>query len=147
MMSAKVILLSVVLTAAVPIDTASARTIVVQMRNAGPEGAMVFSPAMVEAELGDIVRFVPTDPTHNAEAIPDLWPAGVPPLKGAINQPVAFRVDKPGLYGIRCLPHYAMGMVGLIRVGKAALPADVATVARLPAFAAKRMNGYLAAAR
>jgi hypothetical protein len=25
--------------------------------------------------------------------------------------------DKPGIYGIKCLPHYGMGMVGMIVVG------------------------------
>jgi pseudoazurin len=146
-MSIKVILLGIGLTAASPIGAASARTIVVQMKNAGPEGAMVFSPGLINAAPGDVIRFVPTDPTHNAEAIPDLWPAGTPLLKGLINQPVELRVGKPGLYGIKCLPHYAMGMVALIRVGKAPLPGDVSTLTKLPVFAAKRLNGYIAAAR
>jgi len=40
---------------------------------------------------------------------------------------VAF--TEPGLYGIKCLPHYAMGMVMLVQVGAAPLstlkiPAD-----------------------
>jgi len=26
--------------------------------------------------------------------------------------------DKPGIYGVRCKPHYGMGMVGLIVVGQ-----------------------------
>mgnify|MGYP006188880013 CR=1 FL=1 len=38
-------------------------------QHSGPGGAMVFSPAFVQARPGDTIRFVPTNPGHNAETI------------------------------------------------------------------------------
>ncbi|EZP71097.1 Azu1 pseudoazurin (Blue copper protein) [Sphingomonas paucimobilis] len=127
--------------AAVP---AEAKTIVIHMKNKGAEGSMVFEPAFVKAAPGDVIRFVPTDPSHNAETIAGLWPARVKPAKGMINKELAVPVSTPGLYGFKCLPHYGMGMVALVQVGNAPA-ADVAAAraVRLPGLAAKRMNGYL----
>ncbi|WP_336962522.1 pseudoazurin [Sphingobium aquiterrae] len=124
---------------------ASAREIVVQMKNKGAEGAMVFEPSFVKAAPGDVIRFKPTDPAHNAESVPNMLPAGATPLKGAMNAEAVLTVTKPGLYGIKCLPHFAMGMVALVQVGKAS-PADIAATraVTLPPFAAKRMTALLA---
>ena len=45
---------------------ASAKDIVVKMKNQGPGGLMVFEPAFVSAAVGDKVHFVPADMGHNA---------------------------------------------------------------------------------
>ena len=42
---------------------------------------------------------------------------------GKVNQEIAVTLTEPGLYGVKCLPHYAMGMVMLIQVGEAPLSA------------------------
>lgn len=89
----------------------------VQMLNKGAAGAMVFEPAFVKAEPGDTIRFVPTDKSHNAETVKGMLPEGVEGFKGKINEEVVFTVDKEGVYGIKCTPHYGMGMVALIAVG------------------------------
>lgn len=124
---------------------AGAKTIVIQMKNMGSEGAMVFEPGFVRAQKGDVVRFVPTDLGHNAEAIPTIWPAGVPVANGMINKELTVPLTTPGLYGFKCLPHFGMGMVALVQVGPAA-PASLANAkaAQLPPLAAKRMNNDLA---
>ena len=31
---------------------------------------------------------------------------------------ILWQFDKPGVYGVKCMPHYAMGMVALVVVGK-----------------------------
>jgi plastocyanin len=67
--------------AALPL-TASAKEIVVHMKNTGAEGAMVFEPSFVKAAPGDVVHFEPTDAAHNAETIPSLLPAGATAFKG-----------------------------------------------------------------
>jgi plastocyanin len=59
---------------------------------------------------------------------PGIWPAGVTPVVSKFNQRVDFKIIKPGLYGIKCLPHLGMGMVALIKAGKG--PASNATAAR-----------------
>ncbi len=131
--------------AAVPV---AAKDITVEMRNKGPEGAMVFVPAFVKASPGDRIRFVPTDPSHNAESIPTMLPAGASPLKGAMNKEALLTVTKPGVYGIKCLPHFGMGMVALVQVGKGpSANLAAAKAAALPPFAKKRMDPLLAQAR
>ncbi len=41
---------------------AAARDIVVQMKNVGTGGSMVFEPAFIKAQPGDTIHFKPTDP-------------------------------------------------------------------------------------
>lgn len=124
---------------------ASAREITVHMKNRGADGAMVFEPSFVKAAVGDVIRFKPTDPSHNAETLPTMLPAGAAPMKGVMNKEAVMTVTKTGLYGIKCLPHYSMGMVALVQVGKPTA-ADIAAAraVKLPPFAAKRMTAMLA---
>ena len=89
----------------------------VHMLNKGVAGTMVFEPAFVQAQPGDTVTFIPRDKGHNVEAIKDMLPEGVEIFKGKINETYTLTVDVPGVYGIKCTPHFAMGMVGLIFVG------------------------------
>ena len=58
----------------------------------------------------------------NAATIDDMIPEGATPFKGKIDEELEITFDKPGFYGIKCIPHYAMGMIMLIKVGDAALP-------------------------
>jgi pseudoazurin len=90
----------------------------VKMLNKGTEGLMVFEPALVKIEPGDTVKFVATDKSHNAESIKNMLPEGAAPFAGKMSEDVAVTFDKPGVYGIKCMPHYAMGMVALVVVGK-----------------------------
>lgn len=89
----------------------------VQMLNRGDAGTMVFEPAALEIAPGDTVTFVATDPGHNAETIAGMLPEGAESFRTAIGETVEITFDEPGLYGIKCTPHYAMGMVMLIQVG------------------------------
>jgi pseudoazurin len=79
----------------------------------------------VKAAPGDVIHFEPTDAAHNAETIPSLLPAGATAFKGVMGKDVSVTVSKPGLYGVKCMPHYTMGMVALIQVGKVT-PAELA---------------------
>ncbi len=90
----------------------------VQMLNKGEKGAMVFQPDFIVAAPGDTVTFVPTDKGHDAESIKDMVPEGAQPFKGKMNEQITVTLDKEGVYGVKCTPHYAMGMVALIVVGK-----------------------------
>jgi pseudoazurin len=98
---------------------AAAADHVVKMLNKGKAGMMVFEPALVKVAPGDTVTFVPADKIHNAESIPGMIPAGAQPFKGKMSQPLTVKFSKPGLYGYKCLPHYGMGMVGVVIVGNA----------------------------
>lgn len=90
----------------------------VKMLNKGAEGLMVFEPALVKIEPGDTVKFVATDKSHNAETIKGMLPEGAAPFVGKTNQDVTVTFEKSGVYGVKCMPHYAMGMVALVVVGK-----------------------------
>jgi pseudoazurin len=91
----------------------------VLMLNKGEKGAMVFEPDFIRAAPGDTVRFIPTDKGHNAETIKGMLPEGAEGFKGKFNEEIVFTVDQEGVYGVKCAPHYAMGMVALIEVGDA----------------------------
>jgi pseudoazurin len=98
---------------------AFAETFEVQMLNKGTEGAMVFEPAFVTAVVGDTITFISTDAGHNVESIEGMLPDGVEAFKSDMGDDFSLTVAAEGLYGIKCTPHYAMGMVGLIQVGSA----------------------------
>lgn len=117
----------------------------VRMLNRGAEGAMVFEPALIRAQPGDVVRFLPTDPSHNAETLAAILPEGASGGRGAINAVFELRVAQPGLYGIKCAPHYGMGMVALIAVGRSwpNLAAARAAIARTPVMARRRFTAML----
>ena len=84
----------------------------VKMLNKGAEGAMVFEPSLLKIAPGDTVKFLATDKTHNAESIKGMIPEGAKPFVGKINEEITVTFEQPGIYGIKCLPHYGMGMVG-----------------------------------
>ena len=81
-----------------------------------PAGLQVFKPRLVTAQVGDTIKFVPTDPAHNSTSIEGMVPDGVEGWDGPLNTELSYVIPKPGVYGFKCLPHYAAGMIGLIVV-------------------------------
>ncbi len=127
---------------------AAAKDVVVHMRNVGAAGAMVFEPAFIKAAPGDTIRFLPTDPSHNAETIATMLPAGVAPSRGVMNKAFVLTATAPGVYGIKCQPHYSMGMVALVQVGDGpSANLAAAKAVKLAPFAARRMAPLLAQAK
>lgn len=114
----------------------------VKMLNRGAEGAMVYEPDHLRIAVGDTVRFVPTHASHNAATLPALLPSGAEAFKSKLNQPAEQTFSVPGLYGIQCIPHLAMGMVMLIQVGDSAATAP-ALPDTLPARAKARLAAQL----
>ncbi|MDL2401013.1 pseudoazurin [Rhizobium mayense] len=113
----------------------------VKMLNKGSDGqAMTFEPAFLHIQPGDTVHFMPVDKGHNVDTIPGMLPDGAAPLKGAISHAVDVTFQQPGLYGYRCMPHFGMGMVGLIEVGNTPVNQASAQQAKLPPLAKKRMD-------
>lgn len=129
-MIAKFAVVALALSAAVVVSAAaSAAEFEVHMRNKGADGVMVFEPSLLQVAPGDTVRFVPTDKSHNAESIEGMLPEGAQPFQGKMNEEIAVTFEVPGVYGFKCKPHYAMGMVGLIVVGE---PVNEAAAASIP---------------
>lgn len=116
----------------------------VHMLNKGAAGTMVFEPAFVRAEPGDVIRFLPTDKSHNVESIKEILPAGVEVFKSKINEEYLLTVTELGLYGIKCTPHLAMGMVALVQVGDAPANLEAAQTVKLPKKARERLNAEIA---
>jgi pseudoazurin len=116
---------------------------VINMLNKGADGsAMVFEPAYVKAAVGDTVKFVPVDKGHFAVALPGMWPEGVAEAKGKMNQEFTVTLEKDGIYGFKCTPHYAMGMVAMVQVGTGAVTDEIKAI-KLPGKAGERMAAIL----
>lgn len=117
----------------------------VHMLNKGADGAgMVFEPALTKIAVGDTVTFIPTDKGHDAQTLKDILPAGGDEFKGAMGKEVAVTFNTAGVYGIKCAPHFAMGMVALVVVGDAP-DFEQAKTAKLPKVARGRMDAAIAA--
>jgi len=115
----------------------------VKMLNKGEKGAMVFEPDLVKIAPGDTVTFKATDVGHNAETIKGMLPDGAAPFEGKMGQDVAVVFAGPGVYGVTCKPHLAMGMVAAVVVGDP-VNLDAARAVKVPGKAGKRLAELLA---
>lgn len=125
---------------ALMIAQAQAANVEVHMLNKGEAGTMVFEPALVKIQPGDTVTFVPVDKGHNAETIAGMIPEGAEPFKGKINEEITVTFDQPGIYGVKCSPHFAMGMVAMIAVGDEFANLEQAQGANVPPRAKQRLE-------
>lgn len=136
---------SMMMTAALALTAtlASAETHEIKMLNKGEAGVMVFEPAFVKAAPGDVIHFLPADKGHNVETIEGMLPDGVDGFKTKFNEEFELTVDAQGVYGVKCTPHYAMGMVAVLQVGDAA-NLDEATAVKHKGKATSRMADLIA---
>jgi pseudoazurin len=114
----------------------------VDMLNHGSDGSMmVFQPALTKVAVGDTVTFVAKDPGHDVQSIDGMLPDGATPIAGQMSQDLTVTFTVPGVYGIKCVPHFALGMVGLVVVGPVP-PANLAAAqaVNVPALAKKRLD-------
>lgn len=126
-------------------SAAWAAEVEVKMLNKGVDGAMVFEPSFVHVQPGDTVKFVATDKGHDVAAIKEMLPEGVEPFKGKLNQDFSLTVTEPGVYGIKCTPHFSMGMIALVAVGDAPFAnVEAAKGFKLPKKAQERMDAAFA---
>lgn len=98
---------------------AIAETYEVKMFNKDPENKKlrnVFKPAVIKIKPGDTVKFISVDKGHNAESMKGMIPEGAQKWRSKISKDFELKLDKPGVYGYRCTPHYGLGMVGIIIV-------------------------------
>jgi pseudoazurin len=94
--------------------------------------------------VGDVVRFVPEVPGHDCRSIAGMVPEGAPGWKGKLSQEVTAAITLPGVYGYKCVPHYGMGMVGLLVAGNPSINLAAARAFRHPGKAAKAFESLLA---
>ncbi len=123
---------------------ASAADHVVQLKNDDGKGNYkVFVPDFLHVAVGDTITFKPGDMGHNAETIPEIWPSGPPQLKGAMSKPATLKIEKEGVYGIKCNPHFPLGMMAFIVAGK---PTNIDEVEKFkaPQYGQKRFDALKA---
>lgn len=126
-------------------SAAWAETYEVKMLNRGAAGPMVYEPEFIQLKPGDKLKFLASSSGHDAVSIEGMAPAGAKPFKGKINEEIEVTFTETGIYGIKCLPHYAMGMVMLVQVGEAPLSA-LKVPAEAPERAQKRLHEIAARA-
>ena len=117
---------------------------IIEMKNSGDDGSMVFEPGYLEASPGDTVKFVATDPAHNSvsTAVPD----GAESWSGALNEEITVTLSEEGVYVYKCTPHAVLNMAGIIRVGEPtnydAAKAAVEDLSSNAAANKERLRGY-----
>ena len=96
---------------------AISKEIVIDMLNKRDDGAkMVFSQDIAKIDVGDAIKWLPTNKGHNVEFVGG--PNGFSlPKKSGLNKEVSLTFDKPGIYLYVCTPHKVMGMIALVVVG------------------------------
>ena len=122
---------------------ASAAEYEIEMLNKSEVGIMVFEPAFLEIAPGDTVHFRAVDKGHNAASIDGMIPEGGATWEGGLSKDVDVTFDVEGVYGVRCVPHYAMGMVALIVVGDPAVNLEAAREVQHRGKAKQRMAELL----
>lgn len=133
----KTILLLAAAALTVAILPATAADYQVKMLNKGAKGMMVFEPDLIKVQPSDTVTFVATDAGHDAMSVPGMVPDGAQPFEGQIGKDLKVTFTQPGVYGVKCKPHYVMGMVGVVVVGDPAPNLEAAKAAKNPGKAGK----------
>jgi pseudoazurin len=123
---------------------ASAADIEVKMLNKGETGVMVFEPAFVQAQPGDTIRFIATDKSHDVASVKGMLPEGVDAFKGKMNQNFDLTVTEEGVYGVKCTPHFPMGMVAVVVVGDPSANLESVKAVKNPKKAQERFDAALA---
>lgn len=121
-------------------NAVSAETFEVKMLNKGDGGNMIFEPASLRIAPGDTVTFVASAKGHNAESVDGMLPTGAQEFSGKINEEIAVTLTEPGFYGVKCKPHFAMGMVMVIAVGDDTAAPDDFLEGRMPKKAKERFE-------
>lgn len=88
----------------------------IKMLNKGADGNFVFEPGYLKAAKGDTVKFTPVDMAHMPQS--EVTP-GAAAWKGEMSKPFTITLTDEGVYVYSCLPHKALGMLGVIQVGAA----------------------------
>ena len=122
---------------------ASAAEHEIRMLNKSEAGIMAFEPPYLEIAPGDTVHFRAVDKGHNAASIDGMIPEGGAAWKGGLSKDVDVTIEVEGVYGVRCVPHYAMGMVALIVVGDPSVNLEAARQVKHPGRARQRVAELL----
>ncbi len=118
MISRHLVAAALVAASLVATGVAYAKTVEIDMLNKDETGNMVFHPAFVRAAPGDQIVFKAVSKIHMVKSINSMAPEGATPVVGPMGADKTITLTQEGVYGFECLPHYGMGMVALVEVGK-----------------------------
>ena len=95
---------------------AIAETHTIEMLNKLGKERMVYSEKVISIKVNDEITWKSVDKGHNVEFIG--MPKGASKYKSKISKDAKYTFTQPGIYLYQCTPHKAMGMIGLVVVGK-----------------------------
>lgn len=139
-----VLAFAVALVAAV--GTGQATEHVMRLMTDAAHGRFRFEPPLLMAAVGDEVRLVPSSDLHAVKSIGGMLPEGIAPWRGRMGEEITLRLDRPGVYGLKCPAHYQIGMVALIIVGDAPPNWEAARAVRHPDMPAAMLDRLFKAA-
>jgi len=95
----------------------NAKEHIVNLKTTGSNGKMmVFEPMLLQIAVGDTVNFVPSDPSHNAVSF--SAPSDKSNFKTPYGKATKITFNEKGVVLAKCLPHFVMGMIGVIQIGE-----------------------------
>lgn len=125
----KSLVFSLALLTASPVFAAE---VTVEMLNNKDGNMFVYSSKIVRVAVGDVVTWKATNAGHNAVFVPKAFPEGAAPLDGTMSKDVSYTFEKPGIYMIKCNPHYGLGMLQAVVVGNDLSNLEQAKTANYP---------------
>jgi pseudoazurin len=126
------LLLPIAVATLASVGAAHAAEYAMNTMNMSAHGMFRLEPALLKIAPGDTVHFIAKDKGHDVESIAGMLPDGAQPFKGDMNKDLSVTFTKPGVYGIKCNPHYGMGMVALVVVGDPAVNLKTAEAVSQP---------------
>lgn len=113
----------------------ASRNFKITMRNVDPSDRtkrMAFTPDILKVPAGSNITFEVADGAHNTQSTPGMIPDGAAGWQFGIRKTGTITLTKPGFYGYHCMPHRAMGMVGLIIVEGPGMMNNLAAAKEVP---------------
>lgn len=137
---------SAIVLASLAASGASAAEVKIEMLNTDKAAnlAMAFKPGLVTINKGDTVKWVATNPGHNVAFLQNGVPAGVALFTSPPVKEITYKFDKPGIYLYKCVPHFGLGMVGLVVVGGDKSNLAAVKAVYVPPLAKKRLEPLFA---
>jgi len=95
----------------------NAKSYTVKLLTQGNDGEMmVFEPNFIKIAQGDSINFIPSDSSHNAVSF--SVPSEKSSFKTPYGKPTTITFNEKGVVLVKCLPHYALGMIGVVQIGE-----------------------------
>lgn len=95
-----------------------------------------FDPPVLHVAPGDTVRIAMGGKVFASRLIAGMHPEGAELWWGQVGESIEVTLTEPGVYGHKCGAAYALGLVGLIVVGDAAVNLEAARRVQHPPVAA-----------